>query len=160
MSWKGYAALFLVLCLAVPSVAGANELAGRWWDRPGVARRLGLTDAEKTTLDGRFNEARRNLLDLKNQVEKERLELDIALETEPLDQDAAMKRFQELEQARARLSAERFRFLLEIRSLLGRERFQDLKELFASHRRRPGREPAPGRPGPPDAPPPWDEPED
>lgn len=121
---------------------------GRWWRIPRVAQRVDLTDAEKQRLDTLFVESRRKMIDRKNDVERQRFELELALDGETFSEKEATDRFNAFTAARSALAAERFRFLIEVRKLLGFERFQTLKSMFESHRqKRMERQRRPDRPG-------------
>ncbi len=113
---------------------GARMSHDKWWRIPSVAERLDLKDAEKKELDQLFVKSRRNLIDLKSNLEKERFELDNLMGQETLSEEAVMKQFKKLEKARANLAAERFRFLLQVRKVLDSERYQNLKILFKEFR--------------------------
>jgi Spy/CpxP family protein refolding chaperone len=115
---------------------GARMPLGKWWRMPHVAAQLNLNGIEKEQLDDLFIQNRRKMIDLKSALEKERLELGILMDKEPLDEDAVKGQFKKLGQARANLAAERFRFLLAVRKILGAERFQSLKTFFWASRER------------------------
>ena len=111
--------------------------SGRWWRRPRIAKALNLSESEKQKLDDLFVRSRRKLIRLKNKVEEERFELENFLEQEPLDKEAVMAQFHNLDKARSQLAEERFRFLLGVREIVGYERFQRLKDMYRRfHRRR------------------------
>ena len=116
------------------SSEGARISYDKWWRIPRVAERLDLKDAEKKELDQLFVKSRRNLIDLKSTLEKERFELDNLMGQETLDEDGVMSQFKKLGKARDNLSAERFRFLLQVRKTLGSDRYQNLKMLFKEFR--------------------------
>lgn len=113
---------------------------GKWWRMPGVVDQLAITPDEQNRLDELFVNSRRAMIDLKSQVEREKLELEILLEDNPFNEAACMDRFDKLMEARKQVSAERFQFLVETRKLLGKERFDMLKEKFHEHRRKMMRE--------------------
>ena len=69
------------------------------------------------------------MIDLKSEVEKERLELDILLESKEANMELISERYNSLEKARTKLSRERFALLIEIRDIIGVERFQELKSM-------------------------------
>ncbi|KPK28302.1 MAG: hypothetical protein AMJ61_03035 [Desulfobacterales bacterium SG8_35_2] len=76
---------------------------------------------------------RRKMIDLKYEIEKQRFELDLLLGTEDADKQQILERFDNLEQARNKLSKARFEMLMDVRETIGAERFQELK---AVHRQR------------------------
>lgn len=145
----------LVLAFLIsPPIAVANPMSGgKWWHNPEVNKHLSLSDEEKSKLDKLFLQSRRKLIDLKRDVERERLEFEYLMEMEPLDEPAVMKQFDKMERARNALSMEQFRFLLQVRKTVGFERFQKLKVMHKEFRRKQmawDREhmPPPRRPGP------------
>jgi hypothetical protein len=75
------------------------------------------------------------MIDLKSEVEKERLELDIVLENQDASKSQIVERYDNLENARKKLSKERFGLLIEVREVIGAERFQSLKEMHRSRTR-------------------------
>jgi len=128
--------LFVILASTPVSAMEQNMPGGKWWRNPHVCQKLNLTDEERGMLDEQFVDSRRKLIKLKNSVEMEQFELENILESETLDEAAAIKQFDKLEKERAALSSERFRFLLQIRKILGFERFQKLK-MFQKKSRHP-----------------------
>ena len=129
--------LTLILAFLIsPAIAVAKQMPrGKWWRHPEVNKRMSLSDEEKSKLDALFLQSRRKLIDLKRDLEIERLEFESLMERETLDESAVMKQFDKLEGARKALSTERFRFLLQVRKTLGFERFQQLKVMHRELRR-------------------------
>ena len=130
---------WLVLALFViflPSTLLAQEMMhGKWWNNSAVADELKLTDSERKNLEEKYTEGRRRMIGLKSEVEKERLELEIALEKQDANKDQIVERYDNLENARKKLSKERFGMLIEVREVIGVERFQSLKEMHRSRTR-------------------------
>ena len=125
--------LFVVF---LPSTLLAQEMMhGKWWNNSEVADELKLTDSERKILEEKYTDGRRKMIDLKSEVEKERLELDIALENQDASKSQIVERYDNLENARKKLSKERFGLLVEVREVIGAERFQSLKEMHRSRTR-------------------------
>ena len=59
----------------------------------------------------------------------------IALEKRDANKDQIIERYDNLENARKKLSKERFGMLIEVREVIGVERFQSLKEMHRSRTR-------------------------
>ncbi|MDR3567239.1 MAG: hypothetical protein P4L43_04350 [Syntrophobacteraceae bacterium] len=122
--------------------AAANEAAqrakeippGRWWHLPYFATQLNISDQQKAQLDKLFDYNRNRLMQLKTQIERERVELVEAIDREHLDERAAMSRMTKLENSRTLMAATRFTYSLEVRKLLGYERFAHLKTIFRNWR--------------------------
>jgi Spy/CpxP family protein refolding chaperone len=137
---KGFIVFMLLLLLAAPARVMAKDIpAGKWWHRSGMASKLNLSEAEKATLDQKYIEIRRNMLKLKSVLESEGFELEVLLESEPLNEPKALEQHERLQKARSDLANERFRFVLEARKIIGLDRFQQLKAAFKKIRRQKAR---------------------
>lgn len=128
-------ALVLFWIFLPASLMAQEMMHGKWWQNKTMAEQLELTDSERKILDDKYTESRRKLIDLKTEVEKERLELDILLDSNEVKKEQIFERYDSLERARAKLSKERFGLLMEVRDIIGIERFQELKFM---HRDRYG----------------------
>ena len=115
---------------------GQDVPHGKWWHNDKVSEGMKLSNEEKGQLDKKFLESRRKFIELKSAVEKEKLELEIIMEKEAVDETAVMKQFRKLESARTNLAAERFSFVLAVRRIVGFERYQQLKTAFKDQRKR------------------------
>ena len=138
--WYRWKRMFLIvpllLCFAGTAGAMPDKMPrGKWWRLP-QAEKFSLTNDEKKALDQLYIESRRALISLKAALEKERFELGLLLDTETLDEAAAMAQFKRVEKARNDLSTERFRHLLGVRKILGHDRYQDLKMSFREMRKK------------------------
>lgn len=126
------------ICLAKgPGPMGEAKMLpdGKWWKMPKIAQDLDLTGEEQTKLDDLFIQSKRKMIDLKSDVEKEKLELEQIMEKKDFDEPACMAIFKKLKDAGTRLATERFGFLVEVRKLLGADRFLKLKAKFQMYRR-------------------------
>jgi Spy/CpxP family protein refolding chaperone len=115
---------------------------GRWWRSPELSKDMRLTDREKQILDDMFAKNRNALIDLRGDIEKERLKLEDILEKDPVNESAAKAQFKRVEEKREKLGLERFNFILDARKVLGSERFRILtgkfKEMKKKRLDRPG----------------------
>ena len=128
--------ILVLFVVFLPSTLLAQEMMhGKWWNNTPMAEELKLTDSERKTLDEKYTESRRRMIDLKSEVEKERLELDIVLDQQDANKDRISERYDSLEKARAKLSKERFGLLIEVREVIGIERFRELKAMHRSKTR-------------------------
>lgn len=126
----------LLAFLFTPSVLLAQQMMhGKWWNNRSVSEELQITDSERKLLEQKYMESRRKMIDLKSSLERERLELDIALDEPGTDKATIKDHYEKLEKARAKLSEERFGFLIEVREIIGAQRFQSLKEMHRSRNR-------------------------
>jgi len=132
-------ALALFLIFLPSSLLAQQMMHGKWWQNKAMTEQLQLTDSERKLLDEKYVESRRRLVDLKSEVERERLELDILLESPESNRVQISERYDRLEKARANLSKERFGLLIEVRDIIGVERFQELKSMHRNRDRDRGR---------------------
>ena len=121
--------LFLVLLIPAVTAFSQNMPAGKWWNNPQASKKLNLTDDDQKKLNDQYIESRRQLIDLKSAVEKERFELENLLEKREINETEIMNQFRKLEDTRTGLAAERLRFIIQARKILGYDRFQTLKML-------------------------------
>ena len=128
--------IMFILMLLPSTLMAQGMMSGKWWHDKSVGRELGLTDEETKVLDERYNASRRNMIDLKSEVEKQRFELDLLLNNPDADRQEIRDRYEKLEQARAKLSKERFEIFMAIRDTIGAERFQELKLMRRDRRGR------------------------
>jgi Spy/CpxP family protein refolding chaperone len=103
---------------------------GRWWRSPELSKDMRLTDREKQILDDMFAKNRNALIDLRSDIEKERLKLEDILEKDPVNESAAKAQFKRVEEKREKIALERFNFILDARKVLGPERFRILTGKF------------------------------
>jgi Spy/CpxP family protein refolding chaperone len=136
--------IFTLICLLAASgiglargprgMEGLKMPHGKWWRMPEVAKKLELTSEEQQKFDGLFVQSRRRMIDLKSNVQKEKLELEMILDQQNFDESACMDRFKKFQDARTKLTNERFGFLVEVRKLLGLDRYRQLKTEFRDRR--------------------------
>ncbi len=55
--------------------------SGKWWKRPKVAEKIGITEEEKGKLYNMYYKHRYQMIDFHSQVQKERLELEQLLDS-------------------------------------------------------------------------------
>ncbi len=157
--------LSTLILLFLGAAAGlAQPPEARWWNKPEVAKRLALTDADKSRLEAVFTESQRRRIELRSAVAKERFDLDTALADPKAGDQALAERYQRVIAAQNALASERFAFILKTRQILGPARFQTLKSIFEDWRKEHagewrGRGPRKGAGPPPypdgDGPPAW-----
>ncbi len=128
--------VLVMFAVLLPSTLLAQEMMhGKWWQDKAVAEKMKLTDGERKLLDEKYTASRRKMINLKSEVEKERLELDIVLDKQDADKGQLNEQYERLEKARAKLSKERFGLVTEVRGIIGTERFQTLKAMHRSKTR-------------------------
>ena len=132
---KVFISILLLVLMSAPAISSAQKMPpGKWWRMPQLSAELNLTEEQKNQLDKLHLNNRRNLIDLKSTVERERLELGNIIDQQDLDETAAVQQFKKLEAARANLATERFNYFLQVRKTIGYERFQNLKTHFREFR--------------------------
>jgi len=130
--------MVLICLLAAASFSFAEEPfeqgemmpRGKWWRMSDVSKTLNLTPDEQEKLDNLFMQNRKNLIDLRTNVEKEKLALEQIMETDPFDESACLSQHKKMQEAISNITAERFKFLVEVRKILGKERFQQFRTKF------------------------------
>jgi Spy/CpxP family protein refolding chaperone len=111
-------ALALVV-LAIASSAFAIDVPpGKWWRRPEVVQRLGLSEEQQTRLDGIFRGAANELIDMKGEVEKANIALRAELDQPRLDRENIRRAAARLNDARARLFTRELMMLTDMRAVL------------------------------------------
>ena len=150
-----YAAALAAL-LAVPSVRAADAPDGKWWKNPRVTADLGLSPEQSSEIEKIFVHTRPKLIDLKADLEKKQLELQVAMEDAGADRSAVEKRIEEVETARAALQKTRALMILDMKQVLKPEQWdrlvqkqQERRERMQERRREMrenGARPHPGRP--------------
>lgn len=131
--------LLLVSALLLVVIGGsalAGDTRGRWWHVEEIAGQLQLSEDEIRRLDVAYEAARIRMIEIRSQVEIERIKLRSLMEQPDFDENEVMAQHQNQETARRRLSEERFRFLLEVRKIVGHDRFVQLLEIQDEHRKR------------------------
>jgi Spy/CpxP family protein refolding chaperone len=100
---------------------------GRWWTRPEMAQKLGLTADQTKKMDDTLQQFRLKLIDLKASVQKEETIMEPLIGTEQPDEAKIVAQIDKVAQARAELEKTNARMLLGIRRLLTPEQWTKLK---------------------------------
>jgi Spy/CpxP family protein refolding chaperone len=143
---KTWFVLVLLIVFLPATVMAQGMMRGKWWNDNSMAEELHLTDSERNRLNEKYVEGRRKMIDLMSAVEKERLELDIALDNPDADKARINEHYAKLEKARAELSKARFDLIIEMRDIIGVGRFQTLQDMHRSRRNNMGDMPFKDRP--------------
>ncbi|WP_054029891.1 periplasmic heavy metal sensor [Desulfatitalea tepidiphila] len=125
-----------LLLVVIGGSALAGDTRGRWWHVEEIAGQLQLPEDEIRRLDAAYEAALIRMIEIRSQVEIERIKLRSLMEQPDFDENEVMAQHQNQEAARRRLSEERFRFLLEVRKIVGHDRFVQLLEIQDEHRKR------------------------
>ena len=100
---------------------------GRWWTRPEMAQKLGLTADQTKKMDDIFQQFRLKLIDLNASVQKEQTIMEPLIGAEQPDETKIISQIDKVAQARAELEKANARMLLGIRRLLTPEQWNKLK---------------------------------
>jgi Spy/CpxP family protein refolding chaperone len=100
---------------------------GRWWTRPEMVQKLGLTAEQTKKMDDAFQQFRLKLIDLNAAVQKEEMIMEPLIGTEQPDEAKIVAQIDKVAQARAELEKTNARMLLGIRRLLTPEQWNKLK---------------------------------
>ena len=132
---KIWAGILLFFLITLPGLAAGQDVpAGKWWYNQKVVKNLDLTQKEIRQLDQLYVDSHRELIKLKNAVEREQFELDTLLGKKTVDDAKVRKQFERLERARTELANERLGFVIRVREIIGAERFQQLKTSYKNWR--------------------------
>ena len=135
---------FLVAVLMVASIpeAEAQQLPpGKWWHRPEVVTRLGLTSDQRDRLDEVLRRSAPELVELRDAMETNAKALREQLDRPDLDREAVRKAAEGVSEARARLFERELMMLVDMRRELKDEQWNRFRALIES---RPGQGPPPG----------------
>jgi Spy/CpxP family protein refolding chaperone len=100
---------------------------GRWWTRPEMAQKLGLTADQTKKMDDTFQQYRLKLIDLNASVQREETIMEPLVAAEQPDEAKIVSQIDKVAQARAELEKANARMLLGIRRLLTPEQWNKLK---------------------------------
>ncbi len=100
---------------------------GKWWTRPEMAQKLGLTADQTRKMDDTFQQYRLKLIDLNASVQREEIIMEPLVAAESPDEAKIVAQIDKVAQARAELEKANARMLLGIRRLLTPEQWNKLK---------------------------------
>jgi len=146
----------LAVLLAAPALRAGEGPEGKWWKNPRVAAELGLSSEQATEIEKIFVHSRPKLIDLRGDLEKKQLDLQVAMEDKTADRSAVEKKIESVENARAALQKTRALMLLDMKQVLKPDQWerlvqkqQERREQMQERRRRlleEGARPRPNRP--------------
>jgi Spy/CpxP family protein refolding chaperone len=102
---------------------------GTWWRYPETIKELGLTADQQKKMDDAFHQNRIQLIDLKALLEKEQLNLEPILNSNPPDTNKALAEISRIADLRAELEKADARMLLAIRAQLTADQWTRLQTL-------------------------------
>lgn len=99
-----------------------------WWRNPYLARRLGLTEAQRQQLEKINFQTRLQMIDLRAAVERQQLLLRPMLQTDHPDEQQVLAQVDKIGQARLAMVRARIKALLAARNVLTPEQWHQLRE--------------------------------
>jgi Spy/CpxP family protein refolding chaperone len=111
----------------VISVANTFTVTSPWWSNANMVARLGLTDVQKSRIEGTFEAHRQNLVSRKDQLEKEEAQLSKLLDADSIDRGSVFTQINRVIQARGEMERENAAMTLEMRELLTRAQWTQLQ---------------------------------
>jgi Spy/CpxP family protein refolding chaperone len=135
----------LIAMLAVEGAlaqGGWKELPpGKWWTNTRLIVQLRLSPDQQSRIDGLWTQNRRNLIDLKAEMERRQLDFTELLTKDAIDEEAALKAFDRFQEVK--LNIERATFLMRIRiknqlSAEQQQKLEAISELLRQQRARGG----------------------
>jgi len=101
---------------------------GQWWRNPALAEKIGLSDQQKQQLEKIGQSSRLTMIDLRADLEKQRVILRPMLQTYHPDEGQVLAQVEKVSQARAALEKARVQSMLSTRSVLTEEQWNTLRE--------------------------------
>ncbi len=138
------ALVFLALPIAADAYAGGGKGGGAglgmprgaWWQQESVVKSLSLSKKQQEKIEALTLAHRKEMIELRAQLELNEIDLDPLLSAGKLDEKAIAKKVDEIESVRAKISRSRMSMLIEIRKVLTRDQYLKLKELRGARDRR------------------------
>jgi len=122
--------------LAAASAANAQPLDGKWWKNPNVAAELSLTQDQSAEIEKIFVRSRTRLIDLRADLEKKQLDLQVAMDDKTADRASVEKKIESVENARATLQKTRALMLLDMKQVLKPAQWEKLVQKQQERRER------------------------
>jgi TonB family protein len=110
-----------------PLESALVRLEGRWWSRPEMAQRLGLTADQQKKMEDIFQQARLKLIDLYAVEQKEEAVMEPLVAAQQPDEAKIVAQIDKVAQARAELEKANGRMLVGIRKVLTAEQWEKLR---------------------------------
>ena len=116
----------LAVFLAAPAIRAGDTPEGKWWKNPRVASELGLSPDQSVEIEKIFVRTRPKLIDLRADLEKKQLDLQVAMDDKTADRSAVEKKIESVEIARAALQKTRALMLLDMKQVLKPDQWEHL----------------------------------
>jgi Spy/CpxP family protein refolding chaperone len=110
---------------------------GRWWNKPSLAEKYKLTEAQRKAMDDIYQQHRLTLVDLHANLEKAELSMEPMISADQPEEGKILAQIDKIAQARAELEKANARMLLGIRKQLTPEQWKQIRTDRAEHRMGP-----------------------
>lgn len=144
---------WIAVALAMASVLGCGQglwaqagagggpmmglgLQGKWWDRPMLVRRMGITPEQQAKMDAILQQHRLRLVDLRANLQKAEIVLEPMVNSDQPDDSQILTQVKNVAEARAQLEVANARLLLDIRHELTPAQWQTMRQMIAMRRDR------------------------
>lgn len=128
--------LAAAIAVAAASAISAQPFDGKWWKNPSVAADLGLTPEQTAEIEKIFVRTRSKLIDLKADLEKKQLDLQVAMDDRTVDRAAVEKKIEAVETSRSSLQKTRALMLLDMKQVLKPAQWDKLVQKQQERRER------------------------
>jgi len=113
---------------------------GKWWANKRFVLQLRLSQDQQSRIESLWLQNRRNLVVWKSELEKRQLEFTDLLGRDPVDEAAALRAFDQFQEARLNIERATFLMRLQVKNLLSPQQQQKLESMSDVWRRQAARE--------------------
>ena len=128
--------LAAVLAAAAATTLSAQPFDGKWWKNPTVTAELNLTPEQTAEIEKIFVRSRTKLIDLKADLEKKQLDLQVAMDDRSVDRATVEKKIEAVETSRSALQKTRALMLLDMKQVLKPAQWDKLVQKQQERRER------------------------
>jgi Spy/CpxP family protein refolding chaperone len=131
-----FAALVAAVAFPALALAQADIPDGKWWKRPRLAAEINLSQEQSREIENIFVRTRPRLIDLRADLEKKQLALQVSMEDKAVDRHHVEKEIEAVENARAELQKARALMILDMKQVLRQEQWERLLQMQQNVRER------------------------
>lgn len=117
-------------------LAQADIPDGKWWKRPRLAAEINLSPQQSRDIETIFVRTRPKLIDLRADLEKKQLALQVSMEDQTVDRRHVEKEIEAVETARAELQKARALMILDMKQVLRQDQWERLLQMQQTVRER------------------------
>jgi Spy/CpxP family protein refolding chaperone len=112
---------------------------GKWWTNKSVINQLNLSPDQRSKIEDVWMQSRRNLIDQQAEMGKRQLDLEEIVGKDQIDEKAALKALESLQEARANLEQSTMLMRIRIKNLLTPDQQQKLQAVAEALRQQRAR---------------------